>query len=202
MTCSQKLTLPEGSTRTEVLLVPNGDSVFIHRKGVVQEYLGLMFKPSGKLLSQLSKKYSVHFEAFVPKLEKKPSDQCFPVHVVVYGFMRDLDNLADDLYAGNMYLQHPHSYDQTVPYQNPQYLVRPGGTVEPVGPDDSESETDEKKCSSKREIQNLITDIFGSAEGPEYFVNVEVSSRIRTTLKRYNQSMPKVSLYVIDLIRC
>ncbi|KAF8243891.1 hypothetical protein K440DRAFT_31423 [Wilcoxina mikolae CBS 423.85] len=185
MTCSQNLTPPEGSAHTEVSLVPNGDWVFIHRKGTAKEYLGLMSAPAGKLLSQLSYKYSVHFEAFVPKLEKGPSSKCCPVHVVVYGLTRDLDSLADDLHAGDMYLQHPRSYDQKVPYQNPQYLVRPGGTIEPVGPDDSESETDKKGCSTKREIQNLITDIFESAEGPEYFVSVEVSTRIKTTLKSH-----------------
>jgi len=53
------------------------------------------------------------------------------IRIVVYGFNSEKDGVAEFLSKGSLFLQHPSvsECDARVPYDNPQYWLRPGATM-------------------------------------------------------------------------
>ena len=94
--------------------------------------------------------------------------------------------VGDILDQAGIYLQHPPSCDPTVPYINPHYLVRPGGTH-------PESTLGEQVGAPMRSSLNLsanpqlkgdvIKMLNSSAQGPSIYSKITPSSQMRTALK-------------------
>lgn len=85
-----------------------------------------------------------------------------------------------------IYLQHPTSYDPTVPYINPHYLVRPGGThPRPASEEQVEfSIRPSVSLSTDHQMKgDVIQLINNSAQGPSNYFRITPSPHIRTALK-------------------
>lgn len=113
------------------------------------------------------------------------------LRIVVFGFMSEEQAVAKTLSDGDLYLQHPSlsECDCQVPYFNPQYLLRPGGSMpkledltisgrrRPVsGAHDTLSEVEKTQ----------LLQIFESAHDPDATFGVRPSPRLQSVLKEYH----------------
>ena len=106
--------------------------------------------------------------------------------ITVYGMQEAGKNVGEVFDHAGIYLQHPSSYDSTVPYRNPHYLVRPGGGYPtPISEEQVEVSIGPSLCLStdqrlKGDVSQLIDT---SAQGPSNYSKVTPSSHLRTNLK-------------------
>lgn len=110
------------------------------------------------------------------------------LRIIVYGCMASHQAVAETLGLRGLYLQHPYlsEYDDRVPYFNPQYLVRPGGSMPPL---------EDLKISGKDSIayandltaheRRTLLEIFDCARGPDSILGIRPSSRLKSELKEH-----------------
>jgi hypothetical protein len=107
------------------------------------------------------------------------------VKIVIYGLLSEIDLVNGILSDGDLFLQHPKHGDASVPYQNPQFLVAPGGELPLIG------EVDAGNLSQQAELGQVLDEpwagevfqAFDNVDGPVTFAAVEQSPRLKTKLK-------------------
>jgi SWI/SNF-related matrix-associated actin-dependent regulator of chromatin subfamily A3 len=113
------------------------------------------------------------------------------LRIIVYGFLKQKDNVANILNKERLFLQHPGEteIDRRVKYFNPQYLLAPGDDMPPL-----EKLNISKCCVGSSEVtRNLLQDhernqilkIFDTAyKSGDAMAMAEPSPRLVTQLKR------------------
>ena len=176
--------------RIDVALKVSGNSVMVrHHESTA--YGGLLRQNLARPLIKVSEQYRVTLVAFVlePSESKdvKREIGSYQLCIIVYGMQEASRGVGEVLDHAGIYLQHPLSYDTTVPYINPHYLVRPGGTnPTPTSEERVEASIRPSLCLStdarlKGDVSQLID---SSAQGPSNYLRIAPSSHLRTILKR------------------
>ena len=150
-------------------------------------YLGILNVKTAKTLTRLLDRSSVKLVAFAlidrrANLTKGTTRRSVSqvVHIVVYGFNEESNTVGDSLADGGIFLQHPLAYDENIHYDNPQYLKRPGSSIEL--PESAEV----KPLRGKSPLtSDKIAKIFQRAQGPPIWSDVNASTRLKTQLKTY-----------------
>ena len=177
------------STGIDVALKISGTSITVRHHDSMA-YGGILRQNLAKSLIDITYRYQVTLVAFilVPAKRKNvpQAGRSCQLCITVYGTQEASKNVGEVLDHAGIYLQHPTSYDPTMPCINPHYLVRPGGappvlTVEkqaalPIRPSIDLS-TDQRL---KGDVLQMIN---SSAHGPSNYSDVTPSSQMRTTLK-------------------
>ncbi|CEO59986.1 hypothetical protein PMG11_04632 [Penicillium brasilianum] len=109
------------------------------------------------------------------------------VKIVIYGLLSEIDLVNGILSDGDLFLQHPTQGDASVPYQNPQFLVAPGGEMPLI------EEVNAGNVSQQAELDQVLDEpwpsevfqAFDNVDGPVTFAAVEQSPRLQTKLKEY-----------------
>ena len=177
-------------TRIDVALKVSGNSVTVrHRDSMA--YGGLLPQNLARPLVKLSEQYRVILDAFLLEPSKSKNVKreigSYQLCILVYGMQEASRDVGEVFDHAGIYLQHPLSYDTTVPYINPHYLVRPGGTNPiPTSEDHIEASIRPSLCFStdarlKGDVSQLIDN---SAQGPPNYLKIAPSSHLRTILKR------------------
>ncbi|MCJ1401479.1 hypothetical protein MMC11_004693 [Xylographa trunciseda] len=175
-------------SRMEVSLKQLGQMTSIHERKT-DKYIGYLDAETATALSSLSSNYLVHFDAYMPvkqraRCAKSASErtELSGVHVIIYGNHDDLNGVGKSLWEHDVSLQHPQGQDETVPYDNPHYLIRPG------------SEIDVPYIGGMKEHQehqlltaSAIASIFVSSQGPPAWRKVNASTRLKTALKTHQK---------------
>ncbi|MCJ1392100.1 hypothetical protein MMC18_004967 [Xylographa bjoerkii] len=183
-------------------LVLNGDVVNHHSKnryGICQsndeyqicfdKYLGALDAQTARALANLSSDYMVYLDAYIHVEQRagfaksgNKSTESFDVHVIIYGNREELDGVGTSLMKHDIYLQHPQGQDETVPYDNPHYLKRPGSEI------DISSVRSTKDHEGHQPLTTgTIESIFVSSEGPPKWQEVNTSMRLKTALKTHQK---------------
>ena len=126
------------------------------------------------------------------KLDVNSRLRIYPVNVVVYGFLRDKEAVANILSDEDLFLQDPgeDEFDRRVKYVNAQYLLRPGTEMPPLG---GLSMSDNLGSNPKTSDQllgelerNQVLQVFESANGKRIIgaPNIEQSPRLASIMKR------------------
>lgn len=175
--------------RIDVALKISGKSVTVRHHDSMA-YGGLLRQNLAKTLLELACQPRVTLVAFI-LAPTGGKDIPLATHscqlcITVYGMQglgRYVGEISDD--AG-IYLQHPSSYDPAVPYINPHYLVRPGGS-HPAPVSEEHVELSIRPSISLSTDQQLKGDVLkmidSSAQGPSSYSRVTPTSQMRTTLK-------------------
>jgi hypothetical protein len=161
----------------------HGEIASISREAAQQSYLGLVEVNTARILSRLSAKCVVQFNASILKMDgaSRSKTGSTQVQIVIYGQHCDQDNIGSILSDNKLYLQHPQFHDTSVKYENPQYFVAPGEALEI--PDDYGSSNNGRVPMSK-----LVDDVLGVFEGAGVtaeYSEVKASSRLSTQLKEW-----------------
>jgi len=147
------------------------------------------------VLCQLQERAKVSFTATVMVNETRRPMQYgrATLRLIVFGFMLEKQVVAKVLSDGDLYLQHPSLSEcgSRVPYFNPQYLVRPGGSMPKL-----ESLTITRRTRSAAGTRDALTEIernrmlqiFESAHDPDATFGICPSSRLQTVLKDHQLS--------------
>jgi hypothetical protein len=185
---STRVTWDPSSAEMEVTLRMHDEMTTVHQKESL-EYLGLLNHTLSAVLVKLSE-LTVRLDAFVLAKDLRPSDgppipsTSRRIHIIVYGFREHFDAVGALLSENEVFLQHPdlHHWDREFQYENPHYLRIPGSEIIII-PD---METRPSLGRNANDITAAqIDDVFGSAQGPENYSEVESSSRLVTALMRY-----------------
>ncbi len=153
-------------------------------------YGGLLHRDLAKPLIEVLEQHQVTLVAFLSgsaesKGVPRASDSC-QLCIIVYGVQEASRDVGEVLDHAGIYLQHPLSYEPTIPYTNPHYLVRPGGAhPTPTSEEQGEISIRPSVCLStdqrlKGEVSQLIND---SAQGPSNYSKITPSPQMRTSLK-------------------
>ncbi|RYP69514.1 hypothetical protein DL769_005261 [Monosporascus sp. CRB-8-3] len=109
------------------------------------------------------------------------------LRVIVYGYNRERESLANFLSQHGVFLQHPQAseYDRRVPYMNPQYLLRPGTEVPSLDHLTIDASPPAEEPLSELQ-KSRVLQIFECANGAgaKTTSRVEPSTRLITALKR------------------
>ena len=176
-------------TRIDVALKVSGTSMTVrHHESMV--YGGLLRQNLAKTLIEITCQYQVTLFAYilVPAEGKNvPQADCFcQLCITVYGTQESGRYVGEILDHAGIYLQHPTSSDPNVPYINPHYLVRPGGTP-PVPTLGKQAALPIRPSIALSTDQRLKGDVLqmidSSAQGPSNYSEITPSPQIRTTLK-------------------
>lgn len=147
-----------------------------------------------------SKKQKV-FDA--EEAEQLLSNRTFPVkycslRIIVYGFLRQKQEVADTLSKGDLFLQHPDpsELDRSVKYVNPQYFLPPGTEMPEI-----EKLSIYTCCTGRGAKQGPLRDMLGESERSQILrifntayeskglmTIIKPSTRLVTKLKRYDLS--------------
>ena len=174
--------------RIDVALQVSGNSVMVRHHDSLA-YGGLLRQKLARPLIKVSEQYWVTLVAFIlepPKSKDvKREIGSYQLCIIVYGSQEASRDVGEVLDHAGIYLQHPLFYDTTVPYINPHYLVRPGGT-NPTPEEHVEASSRPSLCFStdarlKGNVSQLIDN---SAQGPPNYLKIAPSSHLRTILKR------------------
>ena len=129
-----------------------------------------------------------------------PPNRNFPVkycslRIIVYGFLRQKQEVADILANGGLFLQHPDpsEFDRSVKYVNPQYFLPPGTKMPEI-----ETLSIYTCCTGRGAKQGSLHDTLGESqrsqilsifntayESKELMTILKPSTRLVTKLKRY-----------------
>ena len=178
-----------GDARIDVALKVSGKTVTVrHQESMA--YGGLLSQNLARPLIEISKQHRVTLAAFIMKPTGGKDDQkvAHPcqLYITVYGMQEAGRDVGEVLDQAGIFLQHPSSYDPAVPYINPHYLVRPGGThPAPTSEGQIEISIRPSPCLStdqrlKTNVSQMLND---SAKGPLNYSKYTPSTRIRTPLK-------------------
>ena len=169
----------------------HGNSVrFSHESP--KKYAGLVDPAVAPTLRQLIQSFPITLEATISdtgnsKNKTRPicDSRNRQLHIVVYGRRPDSEQVGGILADNGLHLQHPHEYDTSVDYINPQYLVRPGSRINIQ--QSANSATALKSALAKdalgENIKNQILQVFDAADGPQMFQEVKSSPRLVISLK-------------------
>lgn len=142
------------------------------------------------VLFQLQERARVSFTATISVAETRQSWQyvCATLRLIVFGLMTEKQTVAKVLSDGDLYLQHPSLSEcgSRVPYFNPHYLVRPGGSMprlENLAITDPTRPTSRPRDALTKIEKDMMLQIFESAHDPEAVFGVRPSSRLQTALK-------------------
>ena len=176
-------------TRIDVALKVSGASMTV-RYHDSMAYGGLLHHTLAKPLIEITCRYQVTLVAFIllPAEGKNvPQAERFcQLCITVYGMQESCKYVGEILDHAGIYLQHPTSYDPTMPYINPHYLVRPGGSP-PVVTFEKQAALPIRPSVALSTDQRLKGDVLqmidSSAQGPPSYSEITPSSQMRTTLK-------------------
>ena len=176
-------------TRIDVALKVSGASMTVRHHDSMA-YGGLLRQQLAKALIEIRCRYQVMLAAFIllPTEGKNvpQADRFCQLCIVVYGTQEAGRYVGEILDHAGTYLQHPTSYDPTMPYMNPHYLVRPGGTAPviflekqaalPIRPSIA--------LSTDQQLKGDVLQVIDScAQGPSIYSEIIPSLQMRTTLK-------------------
>ena len=187
---------PDDGGRIDVALkVAGGGASMTVRHSESMAYGGLLRQVLARALVEITGRYRVTLVAFLavppPPAAKEgknvvQAERDCQLCVTVYGAREAGRYVGDILDQAGIYLQHPTSYDSTVPYINPHYLVRPGGSA-PVITFEEQAALPTRPSMALSTDQRLKGDVLqvidSSAQGPSSYSEITPSSRMRTTLK-------------------
>lgn len=111
------------------------------------------------------------------------------LRVVVYGSLSDADTVARILSDDSLHLQHPSpdEYTGRVPYFNPQYLLRPGGSMPDLEslniPSPARLSGTGLQASLTEDERSRLLLVFESAHDPDATCGIRPSNRLQSTLK-------------------
>ena len=176
-------------SRIDVALKVSGASMTV-RHHASMAYGGLLRQTLAKTLIEITCQYQVTLVAFILlSAEGKnvpQADRFCQLCITVYGSQEAGRYVGDILDHAGIYLQHPTSYDPTIPYINPHYLVRPGGTP-PVPTLEKQAALPIRPSVALSTDQRLKGDVLqvidSSAQGPSSYSEITPSPQMRTTLK-------------------
>jgi hypothetical protein len=168
-----------------------GGIVTIHHP-TSMAYAGLLDRGIAKVFGELSEVCAVIFTACVPGIpsmaNKKTSSSSSPskVFITLYGFRKDSDCVGTILDDAGVFLQHPECYDDSVRYDNPHYLTRPGNflSVSEAAMPTAKPPKPSTILSDHDPLKSQVLEIFDSAQGPLVYQQAAESTRLRTPLKR------------------
>lgn len=115
----------------------------------------------------------------------KPHNQRLLAHVIIYGHHRDMNKVGQILSLDGLYLQHPVQCDLAVPYKNPQYFLPPGMDMPQLqdlaiaGHLNISEDEEQLEFAQEKEVLQA----FDGADGPDTYINVQQSPRLRTQLR-------------------
>jgi hypothetical protein len=140
-------------------------------------YRGLLGDTIAKALQELEEKCRVTILAFV----KAPNS----LSIIFYGLCIESATVGDILVEYDLYLQLPTSFDNSVPYQNPQSfsvssIVETAQDMPLLKP---RSTGPVKSSMSELITKSKVRELLDSATGPEEFREVKASSKLVTKLK-------------------
>ena len=111
------------------------------------------------------------------------------LRLIVFGFRSEGQTVAKTLSDGDLYLQHPSISEcgSQVPYFNPQYFVRPGGSMPKL---ENLAIPSRRPGGGTRDAlteveKNRMLQIFESAQDPGAAFGVRPSLRLQTVLKEF-----------------
>jgi hypothetical protein len=155
--------------------------------------VGFLDLQVAKALGCACERFGTVLDAYIPTSESKVTDRKAAQHlstkvcIIVYGTLDHMDQVGKVLSDFEIYLQHPKHHDTSVPYNNPQYLLRPGG--KPTYRDHREPLLRTHRRSNilaeYDPLKEQIDQVFDSMQGPREFSRVSVSHRLSTTLKKF-----------------
>ena len=168
-----------------------GSTVTIHHH-TSMAYAGLLDREVANVLGELSEVCAVTFTVCVPgipsmiKRETTSTSRPSKVSITLYGFREDSDSVGKILSDASVFLQHPECYDNSVPYENPHYLTRPGNSFSV--PESALPTVSQPKpstiLSDHDPLKIQVLEVFDSAQGPRVYHQAAESPRLRTPLKR------------------
>lgn len=175
--------------RIDVALKISGKSVTVRHHDSMA-YGGLLRQNLAKPLIEIACQPRVTLVAFIlAPAEGKDvphANQSCQLCITVYGMQEASRCVGQILDDAGIYLQHPSSYDPAVPYMNPHYLVRPGGS-HPAPVAEEHVELSIRPSISLSTDQQLKGDVLkmidSSAQGPTSYSKVTPTSQMLTTLK-------------------
>lgn len=175
--------------RIDVALKISGKAVTVRHHDSMA-YGGLLRQNLAKPLIELACQPRVNLVAFI-LAPAEGKDVPHAIHscqlcITVYGMQEASRYVGEIFDEAGIYLQHPSSYDPAVPYMNPHYLVRPGGS-HPAPVSEEHIELSIRPSVSLSSDQQLKGDVLkmidSSAQGPPSYSEIIPSSQMRTTLK-------------------
>ena len=154
------------------------DMVMVYQTQTMR-YGGLLDHDTGHVLRTLNRDYLITFKACVEAFNCGRRS----LQVTLYGFHQDSDAIGTLLSDHNFYLQQPITFDYSVAYFNPQYLLRPGSEFKMEAQEDLPGIVREKEMAQT--IRSQMLQVFDTALGPTLFSEVQVSKRLITDLTSY-----------------
>ena len=145
------------------------------------EFLGFLAGKVGLALDKLLSCHvrDVHLNASTTKAQ---GGDGWEAHIIVYGQACNQYSIGDFLGKEGVFLQHPEHHDESVPYQNPQYLIRPGEVLKI--PDDYSVSTDAPEIRiPMSKLVDSVLEVFKGAGTLEEFPPVNINTRLTTILK-------------------
>lgn len=111
------------------------------------------------------------------------------VRIVIYGLASERATVGVLLSDAGLYLQHPSQseYDRNVEYINPQFLLRPGAHMPELEQLSINASSTKQNSSESWDEANKsrVLRIFDLANEAVSSVTIKPSSRLRSTLQRY-----------------
>ena len=166
------------------------DRVVTVRHNDSKAYGGILRQSLAKPLIEISNQ--VTFDTFVLKptrhKDTPQATSCSQLCIVLYGTQEAGRTVGEILDDAGIYLQHPLKHDPTLPYNNPHYLIRPGGihpALDPQKQADYSNRSALQLSTNEHLKSKVIQVIDNSAEGPQVYSKISPSPQVRTTLKPY-----------------
>ncbi|KAF4337212.1 Helicase C-terminal [Fusarium beomiforme] len=183
-----KLEQDNSHVPVELRFSGNAISLYVEGSG---KYAGRL---ESKGITDLMQTYQVTLVTTLscPSVNKKSTDAIQTsktLHIVVYGFLKDMNGIGDSLEESDLFLQHPTEYDNRLEYLNPQYLLRPGSSI-PRADDCIFQALPDRQSSDavlEEKSKSQVHQVFDSASGPSFFFQVQQSLRLRTSLQEHQQ---------------
>jgi SWI/SNF-related matrix-associated actin-dependent regulator of chromatin subfamily A3 len=168
----------------EMSIQIHGDIATLYDREHIK-YRGLIDRHTGQILAAISRKFTVTFTPFLDHkqhMQQKAMNDCMLL-IMIYGFHRDGDEIGNAFSDGDLYLQHPANFDRSVPYQNPQYLLRPGSEIKL--PTNEVFRFKSTKAPMDQALKPQLSQVFDTATGPNIFSEMRLSCRLVTELKSW-----------------
>ena len=107
------------------------DHIVVVRHKSSTDQIGFLDFHVAEALSRVCECFGGVLDAYIPTSTSKFSDKkaASKVCIIIYGILENIDGVGKVLNNAGIYLQHPKYHDGSVPYNNPHYLLRPGGKL-------------------------------------------------------------------------
>jgi hypothetical protein len=158
----------------EVELLIHKNCVMIQDPGT-KDFVGFIPPLAASVLSFLANACQVTFAAAV-------HDSCV-LAVTIYGPRANGDMIGNFLSQNQYFLQTPDQYDSSVPYINPQVLLRPGRAFESWHGSNEVQTPDRSTQVLKSDAKSKINEVLDSCAASTTFGEVHVTDRLTTDLK-------------------